>query len=639
MRKDTLNILCGISDPQQLDAAVVRSFLINNELHPTNGFIAEFLMDNVVDHTFEEIVTIEDVILVFEQAVPQDERTKNGAIYTPSYIRNFIVNKLFAENPDKFRNGLIIDPACGCGAFLYTAAQIIKNCDYTFQSVFSRLFGVDISINSVRRTKLLLALTALTNDECINESDLNIYCANSLSFDFLQFENVQMNGGYDYVIGNPPYVRSKNIEPESKALLPNWEVANGGNADLYIPFFEIGMKILNEDGRLGYITLNSFFKSVNARGLRKYMSSHLMGLDIIDFGDELIFGKKLAYTCIVFISKQERNAINYHRASSKEIRNKIPFVYDVVNYEGLDNHKGWNLNQSDVLQIINRIEQTGTPLGMRYRIKNGIATLANDVFIFHPDKEDGLYYYLNIDGTSFCIEKEVCRDIIKPNVLHNEDEIDSILEKVIFPYDSNYKPFPEAVFINRFPKAYQYLSLHRRKLDSRDKGEGNFPVWYAFGRTQAISDRGKKLLFPYMTDIPHFVFTDNEEMLIYCGYAIFHNNNKELKALKRILESSVFNYYIRHTSKPYATGYYSYAKNYVKNFGVYPLSQEQTEELLSLSSKEEVDEYVENLYGVDLKENKCNPIANGQYFPMSIFESELMCQSKSNIYLCQIEND
>ena len=223
--------------------------------------------------------------------------------------------------------------------------------------------------------------------------------------------------------------------------------------------------------------------------------------------------------------------------------------------------------------------------------------------------------------------------------MHDESEIDSILEKVIFPYDSNSKPYPEAVFINRFPKAYQYLSLHRRKLDSRDKGEGNFPVWYAFGRTQAISDRGKKLLFPYMADVPHFVFTDNEEMLIYCGYAIFHNDNRELKVLKRILESSVFDYYMRHTSKPYATGYYSYAKNYVKNFGVYPLSQEQTEVLLSFSSKEEVDEYVENLYGVDLKENKCNPIANGQHFPMSIFESELVCQSKSNIYLCQIEND
>ena len=624
MRKETFNTLFRISDPQQLDAAVVSSFLVNNGLAPVRGFIADFLADIEINQTFNDIETIEDVITVFEQAVPADEETKNGAIYTPAYIRNFIVNHLYSESSDYFRNGLIIDPACGCGAFLYTAALVNKNDTNTFQTVLSKLYGVDISPNSVRRTKLLLALTALSSGECIEESELNIHCANSLSFDFKQFEPVAENNGYDFVIGNPPYVRSKNIEAESKALLPNWEVANGGNADLYLPFFEIGIKILNENGKLGYITLNSFFKSVNARGLRNYMSKYQIGLDILDFGDELIFGKKLAYTCITFISKQERETIKYHRSSAEEIKNNEEFKYDSIPYCNLDNHKGWNLNQSDVLQIINRIEHTGTPLGNKYRIKNGIATLANDLFIFQPDSEDDSYYYLNANDVEFSIEKGICRDIIKPNILHNEDEIESIMEKVIFPYDSNYKPIPEAVFISSFPKAYQYLSLHRRKLDERDKGEGNFPAWYAFGRTQAISDKGKKLLFPYMTDVPHFVFTDNEDMLIYCGYAIFHNNETELKALKLILESSVFDYYMKHTSKPYATGYYSYAKNYVKNFGVYPLNSKQTEELLSLSNKEEIDEYVQSLYGVDLDKNKCHPIIQNQCLPASLFELNIV---------------
>lgn len=268
MRKETFNTLCHISDPEQLDAMVVSSFLVNNGLNPIHGFIADFLMNIEISHTFNDIETIEDVISVFEQAVPSDERTKNGAIYTPAYIRNFIVNHLYSQSPDSFRDGLIIDPACGCGAFLYTAALVNKNDYNTFHSVLSKLYGVDISSNSVRRTKLLLALTALLEGECIEESDLNIHCANSLSFDFKQTDAVIQNGGYDFVIGNPPYVRSKNIEAESKALLHNWEVANGGNADLYLPFFEIGIKILNENGKLGYITLNSFFKSVNARGLR-----------------------------------------------------------------------------------------------------------------------------------------------------------------------------------------------------------------------------------------------------------------------------------------------------------------------------------------------------------------------------------
>ncbi len=620
MRKETFNILSRISDPQQLDTIVVRSFLVNNGLAPVDGYIADFLTNFEIKRTFNDIETIEDVISVFEQAVPADEKTKNGAIYTPAYIREFIVNHLYSEDADKFRNGLIIDPACGCGAFLYTAALVNKNSTNTYKSILSRLYGVDISPNSVRRTKLLLALVALASGERIEEVDLNIHCANSLSFDFKQFDAVAAAGGYDFVIGNPPYVRSKNIDDESKALLPNWEVANGGNADLYLPFFEIGIKILNENGKLGYITLNSFFKSVNARGLRKYFAKNLISIDILDFGDELIFEKKLAYTCITFISKQEREAIRYHRTSAKKIKNNEMCVYDLIPYLGLDNHKGWNLNKGDVLQIINRIEHTGTPLGAKYRIKNGIATLANDIFIFHPAREDESYYYINVNGMEFCIEKGICRDIIKPNILHSEDEIGPMMEKVIFPYDSNYKPIPEALLISKYPKAYKYLALHRRKLDERDKGEGHFPAWYAFGRTQAISDKGKKLLFPYMTDVPHFVFTDNEEMLIYCGYAIFHEDERELKVLKRILESSVFDYNMKHTSKPYANGYDSYAKNYVKNFGVFPLSSKQAEELLCLSSKENINKYVESLYGIDIKGNRCYHSSQYNYIPQSIFE-------------------
>ena len=87
-------------------------------------------------------------------------------------------------------------------------------------------------------------------------------------------------------------------------------------------------------------------------------------------------------------------------------------------------------------------------------------------------------------------------------------------------------------------------------------------------------------------------------MLIYCGYAIYNDSETELLFLKRVLESSVFDYYMRHTSKPYSTGYYSYAKNYVKSFGIYPFTEDQKKYILSLHSKAEVDNYVKQVYGV-----------------------------------------
>ena len=142
------------------------------------------------------------------------------------------------------------------------------------------------------------------------------------------------------------------------------------------------------------------------------------------------------------------------------------------------------------------------------------------------------------------------------------------------------------------------MSAYREPLDARDKGEGDYGAWYAFGRTQAISDSGRKLLFPYMSDLPHFVYTSQKDMMIYCGYAIYDDSELELLFLKKVLESSVFDYYMKNTSKPYATGYYSYAKNYVKNFGLYPFSEEQKKYILSLQSKEEVDKYIKSVYQV-----------------------------------------
>ena len=153
---------------------------------------------------------------------------------------------------------------------------------------------------------------------------------------------------------------------------------------------------------------------------------------------------------------------------------------------------------------------------------------------------------------------------------------------------------------DNFPKTYKYLSDNKETLLSRDKGNGDYGAWYAFGRTQALSDKGYKLLFPYMTKNPHFVFTDQKDMLIYCGYAIFNESPQELKILKRILESKVFEYYMAHTSKPYSAGFFSYAKNYVKNFGICELNEQDRYFLSNGATKEEVDEFLIDKYKITI---------------------------------------
>lgn len=587
-----------------LNKLVVSAFIKFNEIEVDEGFLMQYI-DNIDKNLSEDInvlskqCSVEDVIGIFELAIPKAERSTNGAVYTPKYIRDYIVAQIAHSVEKSLEDCLCADISCGCGAFLYTLAVAIHvHSGESYKNILHHLYGVDISTTSIGRAKIMLALVALSNGEVVNENDLNLYVGNSLTFNFWEMPGVKENQGLDIVVGNPPYVRSKHIAPETKLNLPLWSTSKVGNADLYIPFFEIGMSILNENGLLGYITVNTFFKSVNARALRNFFSNSKFSLSIIDFGQQLVFKKKLAYTCLVFLSKHDSDMLHYAKADIADVEANHNFVYSRIKYDSLDNHRGWHLNRSEVLDNITLIENAGEALGDKYVIKNGIATLANDVFIFRPIRSDETYHYLNRDNIEYAIEKGICRDIIKPNILKSEEEISEKEEKIISPYDSQCNVIPEDLFAENYPCAYNYLQVCRDILDARDKGEGEYEAWYAFGRTQAIADSGKKLLFPYMSDLPHFVYTPQEDLMIYCGYAIYNESETELLFLKRVLESSVFDYYMKNTSKPYSTGYYSYAKNYVKSFGIYPFSEEQKRHLLSLTSKEEINEYIRELYQI-----------------------------------------
>lgn len=596
---------------EAINALAVTSF-INNGNYSTglNTILSAYYLstDNkLTDHLplFKDVRSIEDVISVFEQSIPSDEVVTNGAIYTPEYIRESIIDTVYQETKANSTRDIsqwtCIDISCGCGAFLYSYAKRVKVLTGdSFGKILQNVYGIDVSNNSIERTKILLSLMALSEGEQLQCNNLNLFVDNTLSFDFNNLAAIHKNGGFDLVIGNPPYVRAKHIDDASKSLLHRWQVARIGNADLYLPFFEIGLSILSDNGTLGYITVNSFFKSVNARGLRKFIQSNLFSIKILNFGQELIFKKKLAYTCLAFLSKRKSTGIEYAKISSKDIISGKLIPVEVIPFSDLDPHKGWNLGEKDLLRNIKKIEGCGKPLS-EYCIKNGIATLANDIFIFAPIAEDGNYYYVLSDNIQWPIERAICKNIIKPNILKTESDIPIKLEKLIFPYDEHYVVFPEEYFKRHYPKAYSYLSSKKGKLLKRDKGELSYE-WYEFGRTQAINYKGKKLMFPYMTDTPKFVYSDDVDMLIYCGYAFYDDSTEELLVLKKILESEVFFYYIKHTSKPYSTGYYSYAKNYLKAFSICTLTAESRNKLLKLSNKHEIDLFLCKQYGLDSKE-------------------------------------
>ena len=600
-----------IENEHLVNQMIVTAFVLTNDLplnnnlllkehilSPSNPYCLE-IMGITSDFSFEQLIE------AFEVAIPQKDIQVNGAVYTPKVIKDFIVEKVLSKTYNPLTEIIGSDISCGCGAFLYSlAVEIHKRTKKSIQSIIkTQIYGLDISDSSITRCKLLLSLLALSKGEDPAVIDFNLFVGNALEFDWNEIPRIAANNGFDIVVGNPPYVRAKHIDKDSKKLLSKWEVTKSGNPDLYIPFFEIGLTNLKQQGVLGYITVNSFFKSVNARSLRNYFEKEKVSLEIIDFGHEQIFTNKLTYTCLCFASKKIAKSIKYVKSKLSHLSSFQESKYHSINYTSLNSHRGWLLNNPKSISNIKRIESCGSPLGEMYIIKNGIATLSNSTYIFRPRDESKEYYHLERNGKTHLIEKDICRDIIKPNILKYEHEIEDVKEKLIYPYTNGITPLSlmkENVFKSQYPNAYQYLLQHKKLLAQRDKGNGDYGAWYAYGRTQALNDQGLKLLFPYMAKQPHFVFTNDQEMLIYCGYAIFSDDEKELLVLKKLLESRVFEYYMQNTSKPYASGYFSYAKNYVKHFGVCELSDREKKSVLQTKSKNELDNFFINKYRLSL---------------------------------------
>lgn len=582
---------------------IIRELLISEKDELEHSALTSFI--EILNREYPNI-SIEHLIELFEFVISPSEKEVNGAVYTPESIRRFIVTNTLRQFPvEQWENLTIADISCGCGGFFTTALDVIReHINISCYSLIEKLYGIDIASYSIDRTRILLSLYAIEKGEDYDYLPINLYNANSLTFDWNTIETVHDNGGFDVIIGNPPYVSSSKISQESKDALCNWSVTRTGKTDLYIPFFQIALECLNDNGILGYITVNNFYRSVNGRAFRAYVSYYGYDFKIIDFGAEQVFKGRSTYTCICIISKNIGD-VKYVRTSSSSLSMIEDSSYTRLPYNMLDNHEGWLLQSLDVASNIKRIESCGKPLGKVFNIKNGFATLKNEVYVLNVVKEDQDYYYTQTKkGEVFKIERLICRDVIKPNTLKNEIELNTKIEKLIFPYTlSSQGPeiIPEDKFKNEFPMAYEYLLANRETLKKRDKGTREYDAWYAFGRTQALNISGYKLLFPYIADAPYFVISENKELLFYNGYALVSDDLRKLQVAQKILQSKVFWYYIKNSSKPYGGDYYALAKNYVKDFGYISLSDKEEEELLNMKSDEDINNFLKGRYNITLE--------------------------------------
>ena len=291
----------------------------------TPQYITKYIVENTVGKLCSEKKA--ELGIVEEDYFSDQKRQKQTKIK--------LVNQL-----NQYREWLlqitICDPACGSGAFLNAALAFLINehklidemetkvtgGSIVFQNVENsilenNLYGVDINEESVEIAKLALWLRTAKPHRKLNSLNNNIKCGNSLisdpsiagekAFDWeKELPQVFEKGGFDVVIGNPPYVHLETIKETSAQLEKVGYSTYNKRGDLYCVFVEKAFQIAKADGMVSFIMPNKWLQAGYGKELREYFLTKRLER-LIDFGDIQIFEGATTYPCI-FVARNAEPA-------------------------------------------------------------------------------------------------------------------------------------------------------------------------------------------------------------------------------------------------------------------------------------------------------------------------------------------
>jgi len=588
---------------EQIGAHNIKNELIKNRLKEINPQATHHISDFIKKEGID--LTLKNIEKIFELLIEKKDKQINGAVYTPEFIAKLINDEVIKVGNDNFK---VCDCSCGSGAFLVLATEKISNGNKKslIKTLEENIYGVDIMPESVERTKIILSLLAIENKEDKENINFNIKCGDSLNdknFDWKrEFPEVFNDGGFDAVIGNPPYVRIQDFDNNLKdILIDKFQTIKQGNFNLYFAFFELGMNILKITGKLGYITPNNYFTSLSGRELREYMQNNRLIKKIINFNHLRIFEEATTYTCLTFLDKSEKDSFEFASIDDKDQLNYLNKIdFSLIEFKDLDLNK-WRLMNKIDYENIRIIEKIGVPLGEFADIKVGIATLKDALFFVEGSKREENYFIKNYEGKNYKIEEGITRKITKIASVDSEEEIKRDTLRIIFPYikkEKGYGILNENELKNNFPKCYEYLLSVKDELSKRDKGKAKIPAWYAYGRSQGLSLYGKKLLTKTFSNRPNFMLDEDEYSLFCNGYAVFTKDDLSLNILRKILNSKIMDYYTKKTSIEIEGDYQCYQKNFIQTFSIPLLDENKRNHLLKLDNREEIDKFLIKIYGL-----------------------------------------
>jgi len=465
--------------------------------------------------------------------------------------------------------------------------------------LLNNIYGVDIDRQAVEVTKLSLLLKVLEgeNDETISKQlklfqeralpDLgdNIKCGNSLiGWDILEdnpnltqeeierinpfdwdkeFSEIFQRGGFNVVIGNPPYVRQEGLS-EFKGYFQKHYLVYHGTADLYTYFIERGVSFLKDGGFFSYIVANKWMRANYGQPMRRWLKGQCIE-EIIDFGDLPVFQGATTYPCIIrIIKKAPQERFEVTQVKTLDFQNLYDYVKENqyrVNRLALDD-KGWSLADDRTQALLAKINSKGVPLGeyVGGKIYYGIKTGLNEAFVIDKTTREKL---IAEDPKSAELIKPFLagRDIKRYEQPKN-DKFLLLIPKGWTRGKSGNDHNVLAWLKENYPAIANHLSPFAEAAEKRyDKGE----YWWELRACEYYAEFDKpKIIYPNICKQPEFTF---DRSGIYSNQKCFIIPIEDIYLLG-ILNSSLTYYLFRSILPKLRGDFYEPSYIYFKGFPI-----------------------------------------------------------------------
>lgn len=540
----------------------------------------------------------------------QLHRKEQGIYYTPTYIVDYIVRNTLGEllktkkvDVEKIR---VLDPACGSGSFLIKAFDVLHeyyrkskgynqtqldletNVPFTTKAkiIQNNIFGVDLDKQAVEIAQLNLLLKIAEKRHRLPVLERNIKIGNSLIDDDAvagtkafkwneEFKEIFSSGGFDVIVGNPPYVRQEELGEIKPYLETNYETYQG-TADLFVYFFEKELKLLKENGYFGMIVSNKWLRAKYGKKLRKFISQFWIE-ELIDFGDLRVFSDATIYPCIIILrkTKKRNQKVRICKMNTLEFGSLREYVKNnsfSINQNELIEQE-WSIQKKEGNEILRKIMVSGIPIEeyVSAKINYGIKTGFNKAFIIDSEKKK---QFLEKDSKNF--------DLIKPVLSGVELKRYSIKSK------NNFIIFTRrGTDIFRYPVVLKYFEDFRAELTPKTnkfQQIGRKPGKYKWFEIQDTVEYYKefekpKIAWGNLSTKSSFTLDETNGYYINAPACILPTNSKYVLG---VLNSKLMSYFLKSICAERRGGFIEQKPVYVSQVPIKRPTKAQEDEITEL---------------------------------------------------------